>query len=138
MHREQRAHLALVGLAVGDALGGFFEFSHGRLSRRITERIVPQLSRLCTHYQYCTFQICCTAPIALLRERYVRRIDDGTRHRGHADRENIASLRTDAAAAKPDILALAGEHCIVDTTNDATLGYAALWETVQHRLLRPL
>lgn len=38
----QRALLSLQGLALGDALGGFFEFSHGRLSRRITERIVPQ------------------------------------------------------------------------------------------------
>lgn len=38
----QRALLSLHGLALGDALGGFFEFSHGRLSRRITERIIPQ------------------------------------------------------------------------------------------------
>ena len=37
----ERALLSLHGLALGDALGGFFEFSHGRLSRRITERIIP-------------------------------------------------------------------------------------------------
>src|SRR5262245_19849622 len=38
----QRAHQSLIGLAVGDALGAFFEFSHGRLSRRITERLLPK------------------------------------------------------------------------------------------------
>jgi ADP-ribosylglycohydrolase len=38
----ERALLSLHGLALGDALGGFFEFSHGQLSRRITERIIPQ------------------------------------------------------------------------------------------------
>jgi ADP-ribosylglycohydrolase len=37
----QRAHQSLIGLAIGDALGAFFEFSHGRLSRRITDRILP-------------------------------------------------------------------------------------------------
>jgi ADP-ribosylglycohydrolase len=36
-----RAHQALIGLATGDALGAFFEFSHGRISRRITERLLP-------------------------------------------------------------------------------------------------
>jgi ADP-ribosylglycohydrolase len=37
----QRAHQSLIGLAIGDALGAFFEFSHGRISRRVSERIVP-------------------------------------------------------------------------------------------------
>lgn len=39
--RLARAHAALLGLAVGDALGGFFEFSHGALGRRVLERRVP-------------------------------------------------------------------------------------------------
>lgn len=39
--RLQRAHQALIGLAVGDALGGFFEFSSGRLSWRVHERVAP-------------------------------------------------------------------------------------------------
>jgi ADP-ribosylglycohydrolase len=39
--RFERASHSLIGLAIGDALGAFFEFSHGRLSRRITERILP-------------------------------------------------------------------------------------------------
>jgi ADP-ribosylglycohydrolase len=39
--RLQRAYQSLIGLAVGDALGAFFEFSHGRISRRITERLLP-------------------------------------------------------------------------------------------------
>jgi ADP-ribosylglycohydrolase len=30
-----------MGLAIGDALGGFFEFSHGKLSRRVSERKPP-------------------------------------------------------------------------------------------------
>jgi ADP-ribosylglycohydrolase len=38
----QRAQQSLIGLATGDALGAFFEFSHGRISRRITERRLPQ------------------------------------------------------------------------------------------------
>jgi ADP-ribosylglycohydrolase len=44
VHSEplQRAHQSLIGLAVGDALGAFFEFSHGRLSRRITDRMLPR------------------------------------------------------------------------------------------------
>jgi ADP-ribosylglycohydrolase len=37
----QRAHQSLIGLAIGDALGAFFEFSHGRVSRRVSERILP-------------------------------------------------------------------------------------------------
>jgi len=42
MDRLQRAFHSLEGLSVGDALGGFFEFSQGAVSRRITEHIVPQ------------------------------------------------------------------------------------------------
>jgi ADP-ribosylglycohydrolase len=37
----ERAHLALTGLAIGDAIGGFFEFSSGRISRYITNRKLP-------------------------------------------------------------------------------------------------
>lgn len=37
-----RAYQSLIGLAIGDALGAFFEFSQGRLSRRITDRILPR------------------------------------------------------------------------------------------------
>jgi len=36
-----RAQLALTGLAVGDAIGAFFEFSQGRLSHFITSRTLP-------------------------------------------------------------------------------------------------
>jgi ADP-ribosylglycohydrolase len=36
-----RAQLALTGLAIGDAIGGFFEFSQGKLSHHITERTLP-------------------------------------------------------------------------------------------------
>lgn len=39
--RLARARCSLRGLAIGDALGGFFEFSHGALSRRITQRQLP-------------------------------------------------------------------------------------------------
>jgi len=39
--RLARAYVTLVGLSVGDALGGFFEGSHGALSRRVRERLVP-------------------------------------------------------------------------------------------------
>lgn len=39
--RVVRAYVALVGTAVGDALGGFFEGSHGTLSRRVSERRLP-------------------------------------------------------------------------------------------------
>lgn len=42
MDRLQRAFHSLEGLSVGDALGGFFKFSQGTVSRRITERSVPQ------------------------------------------------------------------------------------------------
>jgi len=37
-----RAHLALAGLAIGDSIGAFFEFSQGRLSHYITSRTLPQ------------------------------------------------------------------------------------------------
>lgn len=40
--RLLRARQSLLGLAVGDALGAFFEFSQGRLSRRVAERILPR------------------------------------------------------------------------------------------------
>ena len=36
-----RAQLALTGLAIGDAIGGFFEFSHGKLSHHIANRSLP-------------------------------------------------------------------------------------------------
>jgi ADP-ribosylglycohydrolase len=36
-----RAQLALTGLAIGDAIGGFFEFSQGKLSHHITSRTLP-------------------------------------------------------------------------------------------------
>lgn len=36
-----RAHLALRGLAIGDAVGGFFEFSQGRLSQWVAQRKLP-------------------------------------------------------------------------------------------------
>ena len=39
----ERAQQALYGLATADALGALFEFSHGQLSRRISERIVPEM-----------------------------------------------------------------------------------------------
>jgi ADP-ribosylglycohydrolase len=39
----ERAYCALYGLAVGDALGALFEFSHGQLSRRVSERMLPQM-----------------------------------------------------------------------------------------------
>lgn len=39
--RLQRARLSLHGLAVGDALGGFFEFAGSAARRRITERWLP-------------------------------------------------------------------------------------------------
>jgi len=37
-----RAQLALTGLAIGDAIGAFFEFSQGRLSHFITSRTLPE------------------------------------------------------------------------------------------------
>ncbi|MCA0352517.1 MAG: ADP-ribosylglycohydrolase family protein [Chloroflexi bacterium] len=37
-----RAQIALEGLAVGDALGGFFEFAHSTLPARVRLRQVPQ------------------------------------------------------------------------------------------------
>ena len=37
-----RAHLALTGLALGDAVGAFFEFSQGKLSHYITNRKLPE------------------------------------------------------------------------------------------------
>lgn len=37
----ERARLALTGLAIGDAIGGFFEFSQGRISHFIKNRILP-------------------------------------------------------------------------------------------------
>lgn len=37
----ERARLALSGLAIGDAIGGFFEFSHGKISHFITSRKLP-------------------------------------------------------------------------------------------------
>jgi len=37
-----RAHLALTGLAIGDAIGAFFEFSRGRPSHFITNRKLPE------------------------------------------------------------------------------------------------
>ncbi len=39
--RLKRAHCSLIGLSIGDALGGFFEFSYGNISPRITERKLP-------------------------------------------------------------------------------------------------
>ncbi len=39
--RLERATLALHGLAVGDALGGFFEFAGGNARRRIAARWLP-------------------------------------------------------------------------------------------------
>jgi len=36
-----RARLALTGLAIGDAIGGFFEFSQGKLSHYVTNKTVP-------------------------------------------------------------------------------------------------
>jgi ADP-ribosylglycohydrolase len=39
--RLERATLALAGLAVGDALGGFFEFAGGNARWRIAERWLP-------------------------------------------------------------------------------------------------
>ena len=38
----ERAQLALIGLAIGDAIGGFFEFSQGKLSHHITDRTLPK------------------------------------------------------------------------------------------------
>lgn len=40
-HRLDRARLALRSLAVGDALGGFFEFAGSTARRRIAERRIP-------------------------------------------------------------------------------------------------
>jgi predicted kinase len=94
----------------------------------------PQLRNLCTYYQYRSLQLCCTAPIAVLNERYIRRTNDGTRHAGHADSENIPNLRTDAAAATPDLLDLAGDYRIVDTTSEETLNYPVLLEAIRQRL----
>jgi ADP-ribosylglycohydrolase len=37
-----RAHLALTGLAIGDAIGAFFEFSRGKPSHFITSRKLPE------------------------------------------------------------------------------------------------
>ena len=37
-----RAQLALTGLALGDAVGAFFEFSQGKLSHYITNRKLPE------------------------------------------------------------------------------------------------
>ena len=39
-----RAHLALTGLSIGDAIGGFFEFSHGKLSHHIIHRTLPDVT----------------------------------------------------------------------------------------------
>ena len=37
----ERARLALTGMAIGDAIGAFFEFSHGKISHYIANRKLP-------------------------------------------------------------------------------------------------
>ncbi len=78
-------------------------------------------------------QVHCTAPLALLVERYGSR----ERHPGHVDDERIGALREAVETGRHDPLALGGETILLDTSEPADLDTlaarvrrAALWQAV--------
>jgi predicted kinase len=83
-------------------------------------------------------QVHCSAPLALLHERY----GDRERHPGHVDAERIDALRDAVESGRHDPLDLPGETIRLDTSEPVEpesllprVRRAALWQTVSGAIL---
>jgi predicted kinase len=90
--------------------------------------------QLRARYDFQALQIRCTTDGETLFERFKRRSETGERHRGHTDHQNYAEFEQQLMAGTCDMLDIGGETLDVDTTDLASLDYAALLTAVKRRL----
>ncbi len=76
-------------------------------------------------------QILCRAEDEVLRERYRRRARSGERHPGHVDHVLYEEMESGSPPAGYDPLPLEGSVLAVDTTELATVDYAAILNEVR-------
>jgi len=86
----------------------------------------PVIQRLCEDYGYTPFQICCITSPAVMFQRFQARVHSGQRHPGHADVTNLQAMSAADWRATPELLALPGDHMLVDTTTETTLSYPSI------------
>jgi predicted kinase len=89
----------------------------------------PRLRALASEHPCHVVQVVCTAPLAVVLERYERRQRSGARHPGHA---GMAALEDDIrriSSGRWEAMALPGHVVTVDTSGEA-VDVAALASTI--------
>ena len=80
-------------------------------------RAADRLKSLCETYGFTAIEILCTADTAILRQRYLARLESGARHRGHVDHLNLDDISARWANNQHGSLELGGQSLRVDTTS---------------------
>ena len=93
---------------------------------------VPVFRALIERYSAQPFQVLCRADPAVLQTRYHERATTGQRHPGHLDHLLVDELP--GRVSDYDILPIGGESLVIDTTDLATVDYAAVARRISRLL----
>ncbi len=91
----------------------------------------PQLLALQQRHPCRFVQVVCTAPGALLVERFERRAQSGDRHAGHGGNSSLEDIRAELLSGAWGSLRLDSPVITVDTSEFATVDYATLAHSIQ-------
>ena len=80
-------------------------------------RAADRLKSLCETYGFTAVEVLCTAAPAILRGRYLARLESGERHAGHVDHLNLEAISERWANNQHGSLELGGQSLRVDTTD---------------------
>ena len=100
-------HMIERQLAAGQSLVAESAFS--------AEFDVPRLQRMQGHYHFQTLEVCCTAQMEVLLERFAQRAQSAERHPGHGELDQAEELRAKLERGVYAPLSQLGEALIVDT-----------------------
>lgn len=88
------------------------------------------------HFGFTALQVHCTASNDELMRRFVRRVEDGSRHPGHADGEWVDGFRESLSDGRADVLDLRGK--VFEYDSQAAGASARLLEELRNALPAPL
>ena len=97
-------------------------------------RATDRLKSLCETYGFTAIEVLCTADTAILRQRYLARLESGARHAGHVDHLNLDDISERWANERHGSLELGGQSIRVDTTNFGELERDLLLKDLQQIL----
>ena len=86
-----------------------------------------KFAALARQYPFRPIQIYCHAPVAVILDRYRRRVETGERHPGHVDAQNYAEIRAAAEAGRNGPLDLGGPIYRLDVSDFAAVDRERLY-----------